>query len=181
MATAAICWILSFIYHSLFGRLFLTSPNLISSFQVAPVSSSIPQIQSVFMLYWFYYSWSLGSIFFFPSPLLSLWSKAPSFFTWILLILSSFVSLVFAIAALSILHIIARVLLKIVIIKYDYTCPKSFKIMKWLFIVFRVQNKTLTRPKLQSPSIPIYPMQNLFMPVVLALLLSAPLSLSKVS
>ena len=39
--------------------------------------------------------------------------------------------------------------------------------MQRLLIILRIENKTFTRPKLESPSVPIYPIRNLFMPVVL--------------
>lgn len=39
------------------------------------------------------------------------------------------------------------------------------KIIEWLLIVLRLQNETFTRPKLESASLPIYPIQYLFMPV----------------
>lgn len=83
----------------------------------------------------------------------SRWSKAPSFLTWIIFIV--FICLpAFLIAVLSILHLTDRMLLKIIIIKYDYTFSyPSFRIIQWLLIGFRMKSLQGLN---QSPSVQVF-------------------------
>lgn len=168
MAIAAICLIISFILHSLFVQFFLTSPDLMKQFpgcSYVILSSSNPislQVILILLVVITRLHLLLSISITFTLVQSTIISHLDSCYN-VLICLPEFV-----IAVLSILHITARVLLKIIMIKYDYTCPHpSFKIMWQLLIVLRIENKTFTRPKLESPSVPVYPIQNLFMPVAL--------------
>lgn len=162
--------IISSSLHSyLFGHFFLISPDLIKHF---------PGCFCVILYFSNPFSLQVMLIFLFMITNLHLLLSISTAFT---LVQSTIISHLdncynviicipaFTMAVLSILHLTARVLLKIIMIKYDYTCPHlSFKTIQWLLIVLGAENETFTRPKWQWPSATIYPIQYLFMPVVLA-------------
>lgn len=106
------CLLSSFILHSLFGHFFfLISLDFIKQFAGW---SCVPHMQSVSKLCWFYYSWSLGSFSCFPPPLPFTLAQSTiishlDYCYNVLICLWAFI-----IAVLAILHITARVLLKII-------------------------------------------------------------------